>query len=271
MEWVNLESLIVNSRSLEKLKLHGCSSVKEISVASEEITILDLSSTPITSLSSISSLPKLTYLDLRNCGNLVSLPELPSALYVVNAYNCISLETEISQRLVLQHMLQSSIPNVHQHGFKLQKHRLRPKIYCRDYFVLPGDHVMDECVFQTEKSSINIPCWNLKMSHLRGFIYSIILSQASLSHVMLVSVNKDDVPLWYCNDGWDDMDRENPISDHLMFWYHDITKFDRISELHRLFTDIEIKFELLGERKLTKGFGVFPVYATTSGFKLQIS
>ncbi|KAL2326493.1 hypothetical protein Fmac_025551 [Flemingia macrophylla] len=76
----NLESLNVNTRSLEELKLHGCSSLKEISVASEEITILDLSSTPITSLS-ISSLPKLTYLDLRNCGNLVSLPELPSALY----------------------------------------------------------------------------------------------------------------------------------------------------------------------------------------------
>ncbi|KAL2342203.1 hypothetical protein Fmac_010143 [Flemingia macrophylla] len=264
-----IERLDLHSKSLKHLVLNGCSSLKEISVISEEITILDLSGTAITSLwSSISSLSKLTYLDLSDCKNLVSLGELPSsALYGLNAFNCISLETEITQHLVLQHMLQTTIPYLHQ-----SRHR---KLWDRDsdvidYFVFPGDHVIDECVFQTRESSISIPYYELKMNRISGFIYCIVLSQGSLSlsYEMLVSI----LPIWHTRDSWGNVYKYHSlISDHVVFWYHDFGKFIRMCKVYHRYRDVEIKFELLGNLEDVKGFGVFPVYVTTSGYKLQIS
>ncbi|KAG4989188.1 hypothetical protein JHK82_031519 [Glycine max] len=43
---------------------------------------------------------------------LMSLPELPSSLKEMRAFNCTSLETDFTQRLVLQHMLQSHLHNL---------------------------------------------------------------------------------------------------------------------------------------------------------------
>ncbi|KAL2342193.1 hypothetical protein Fmac_010133 [Flemingia macrophylla] len=282
-----LESLNVNSRPLENLNLRGCSSIKEISVVSEEITKLDLSGTAITSLSSsISSISKLRYLDLSNCKNLVSLRELPSsALYGLKAYNCISLETEITQRLVLQHMLKTTIPYLHQ-----SRHR---KFWDRDnadeddffeYFGFPGDHVVDECVFQTRESSISIPCYKLKMTHISGFIYCIVLSQGSpsLSYRILVSI----YPIWNTRDSWNRVYKRNGlisyhhlISDHVVFCYHGFSKFDGMSKVYDHSKDVEIKFQLLDLKDIkgfgaladVEGFGVFPVYVTTSGYNVQIS
>ncbi|KAL2326583.1 hypothetical protein Fmac_025641 [Flemingia macrophylla] len=283
---IEIERLELQSKSLRELVLNGCSSLKEISAVSEKITILKLSGTAITSLSSISSLLKLTYLDLSdckeierlelhsktlivlkldgcsslkkilvqsekisklelsNCRNLVSLPELPSALYVLNAFNCISLETEISQHLVLQHMLQRTVPYLH--GL---------------YFALPEDHVMDKCVFQTADSSLSIP--DLAVSGFNGFIYCTILSEGSLSHSheMSVSIYLNGIELWHTRDGREDYYPAGLITDHVMFWYHHINKFDEISEVFDHSRNVEIKFQLHGEQKSIKGFGVFPCKA----------
>ncbi|KAL2341467.1 hypothetical protein Fmac_009407 [Flemingia macrophylla] len=288
-----LESLNVNSRSLKQLKLPSCSSLKEIAVVSDEITALKLRGSAIASLpSSISSLPKLTLLDLCGCRNLVSLPELPPSLRVLlldncknlvslqelpssldwlSALSCISLETEMCQRLVLQHLLGSNL-------------------YAKDskYFVFPGDHVIEECEFHTTEPSLSIPASCLNISHLCGFIYCIIFSQKFPSILgqgfystlnqgfscpldMSVSIFQDDTQLWHT--------RSPPvrrtcfeflISDHVTFGYHDLSKFHGMSEVHHPSRDVRIIFELHEKHNYGKRFGVFPVYATTSGFKLQI-
>ncbi|KAL2341474.1 hypothetical protein Fmac_009414 [Flemingia macrophylla] len=277
-----LESLNVNSRSLKELRLSDwpydlsyCPFLKKISVVSDEITILTLCATSITSLpSSISSLPKLTNLNLSNCRNLlalpelprslrlfwldncknlVSLPELPSSLDLLSALNCISLETEMCQRLVLQHLLRSNS-------------------YGRDskYFVFPADHVIKECEFHTKEHSMSIPASSLNISHLCRFIYCIILSkELHYFFGMSVSIYQDDAKLWHTRGP--SVGGETLISDHVMFGYHDLSKFDGMSEVLHHSRDVQIIFQLLEEQKGQKGFVVFPVYATTSGFKLQIS
>ncbi|KAL2342233.1 hypothetical protein Fmac_010173 [Flemingia macrophylla] len=244
-----IEILHLHSKSLEILDLNGCSSLKEISMTLEEVTKLVLSGTAITSLpSSISSLLNLTTLVLRECRNLVSLPELPSALRKLDASYCISLKTEISQRVVLQHILQNIIPNLR-----------------NDYFVCRVGHVIDECVFQTA----SIPALN--MSHLSGFIYCFILKEKNFYGEMLVSIYQDGELLW---DSQYTLGSFHFSTAQLGFWYHDISKFDSENEAYDHSRDVQIKFQLKDiiarKEKVTKGFGVFPVYATTSGFKLQI-
>ncbi|KAL2322272.1 hypothetical protein Fmac_026651 [Flemingia macrophylla] len=66
-----IESLNIHSKSLRELYLEGCSSLKEFSVTSKEMTHVSLSRTTICVLpSSIWSNDKLTYLSLRGCNNL---------------------------------------------------------------------------------------------------------------------------------------------------------------------------------------------------------
>ena len=61
----------VHAKSLQRLLAYGCSSLKEFSVISEEITELNLGHTAICALlSSIWQKRKLTILSLDNCNNL---------------------------------------------------------------------------------------------------------------------------------------------------------------------------------------------------------
>ncbi|KAL2342194.1 hypothetical protein Fmac_010134 [Flemingia macrophylla] len=275
-----IKILDLHSKYLIDLDLSGCSSLKEISMASEKITELSLSNTAITSFSSISSLPNLRYLflcdckeieildlhskslieldlngclslkeismipeeitklNLSECRNMVSLPELPCALHDLDAFNCISLEREITQRVVLQHMLQKSIPYLHQ-----QQQHHPPKGVVR--FVFPGDRVIDDCVFQIAKHSMSIH--DFKMSHLSGFIYCFILKE-NIDYKMLVSIYQDGELLW--DSEYTLFNRfpifSTPISKHMGFWYHDISKFDRENEVYDDSRDVEIKFQLKG-------------------------
>ncbi|KAK7401098.1 hypothetical protein VNO78_12412 [Psophocarpus tetragonolobus] len=73
-----IESLKVNSKSLCKLYLDGCSSLREFSIISEEVIHLGLSQTAICALpSSIWSNKKLIYLSLKGCNNLERLSHDP--------------------------------------------------------------------------------------------------------------------------------------------------------------------------------------------------
>ncbi|KAG4958373.1 hypothetical protein JHK87_035006 [Glycine soja] len=113
--------------------------------------------------------PSLRELHLNNCRRLVSLPKLPPGVKEVSAINCISLKTDITQRLVLQHMYQSRIPYLNKD----------PTYREDEYFFFPGDHVTNSKYgFHTEESSITIPY--LPKSHLCGFIYCIILLEGSV-------------------------------------------------------------------------------------------
>ncbi|KAL2342197.1 hypothetical protein Fmac_010137 [Flemingia macrophylla] len=283
--------------SLKELDLSNCSSLEEILVSSEEITKLLLSDTRAyaslswignllsleeldLSRSNVESLPEninsfqkmreltlkgnnelvslpelppyLRVLQIDDCMNLESLPELPVTLQTLSAFNCISLEIERSRSLVLEHMSQRWIPFLHQHPLNL---------LVRDYFVLPVKPVTDEHVFDTTESSISIP--GLKMSDLSGFIYCIILSQGLLSHSMLVSIYQDDILLCDSRDGWNDeyaSCRNQTQDHHAMFWYHDIKIYDGTSVVYDNSKDITFKFKIDENQQSIKRFNVTPVY-----------
>lgn len=286
----SLCQLQVHSKSLGVLNLYGCSSLNEFSVATEELKELNLAFTAIYALPSsiwhkkklrslylkgcynlnklsaeptlvtnVERLPTnnenlstLTMLWLDDCIKLVSLPKLPPPLEKLSACNCTSLDTEITQRLVLQHMLQSRIPY-------LCKHYLA--CYGEEYF-FPGDHMIDECEFRTAESSITIPY--LLKPELCGFIYCIILSKGSLLDCdVSCSIYQDGIRI-----GWLQrlLEYENLISDHVVFLYHDISEFDRISEGCDHFSNTMFVFE--NNEEIIKEYGVFPIYASESGLML---
>ena len=53
---------------------------------------------------------------------------------------------------------------------------------------------------------------------------------------------------------------EKLISDHVLFWYHDINKFGGISEVYDHFCHITFVFKFNYNKESIKGCGVFPVY-----------
>nr|KYP59349.1 TMV resistance protein N [Cajanus cajan] len=294
-----IENVNLHSRSLRTLYLGGCSVLKEISVTSEKITKVKFSSATIPALSlsighsfflevlnltgsniesfptNIKNLSMLKELCLRDCRELVSLPELPPSVRVLrlhdcrklmslpelppnldtlSAFNCISLEKGISQQLLLQHMLHRYIPCVHQRLCNL---------WDRDYFSFPKDRVMHECGFHTAEGSITISC--LPISHLSGFIYCIVLPKRFVSNDIMISMYQDHVKVrsWVGRQRFRSCD--NAMSDHVMYWYDDFSQYDKI-----LSGDITLTIEFVGREEIITEFRVFPVYATASGFKLEI-
>lgn len=192
--------------------------------------------------------PSLRELHLNNCRRLVSLPKLPPGVKEVSAINCISLKTDITQRLVLQHMFQSRIPYLN-----------KDPTYREDEYFFPGDHVTNSKYgFHTEESSITIPY--LPKSHLCGFIYCIILLEGSVlkDNRFSCAIYRDDMLISL--DHRRIIGCEKLISDHVLFWYHDINKFGGISEVYDHFCHITFVFKFNYNKESIKGCGVFPVY-----------
>ncbi|RDX66197.1 Disease resistance protein RML1B, partial [Mucuna pruriens] len=289
-----IESTIVHSKSLCVLELYRCSSLKEFSVMSEEMTELNLAYTPICALpllgaklssdpdlfgytqhnalfvqalhhnighllslevldlcgtnveslpANIKSLPMLRQLKLDDCMKLVSLPELPPSLEQLWARNCTSLDTDFTQWLVLQHMFQSRIPytNILLHD--------------EEYFSFPGDHITNKGGFCAAERSITIPY--LPQSDLHAFIYCFILSKGSSSNA------------------WASYSIYQDGRDHMLFLYHNVCQFYTMSEMYDHLSNIPFKFEFNycismdeHDQVRIKGCGIFPVYATASGWKL---
>lgn len=123
---------------------------------------------------------------LDGCRKLMSLPELPSSLKEMRAFNCTSLETDFTQRLVLQHMLQSHLHNLPD-----------GEDYDSGYFIFSGDHVTDECWFRRAVRSITIPYLS-QSSDLCCFVYCIILFKGSYLGDVLCSIYQDGKQV-----GWD--------------------------------------------------------------------
>ncbi|XP_020224075.1 TMV resistance protein N [Cajanus cajan] len=293
-----IESLDLHSKSLTRLFLNGCSSLKEISVVSEKMTSLNLSRSNIESFpANIKNLSMLKELCLRGCRELVSLPELPPSLRKLclrdcrklmslpeelppslivleldycklmslpeelppnldrlSAGNCISLKKGISQQVVLQHMLHSCVPCIHQQGS------------LNHYFAFPRDHVMDECGFHTAEGSITISC--LPISHFSGFIYCIVLPKRFVSNDILMSIYQDHVEMksWTIKGMQFYRSCDNAMSDHVIYCYGDLREYHEIL----LSGDITFTIEFVGSEEIKTEFRVFPVYPTASGFKLGI-
>ncbi|KAK7377677.1 hypothetical protein VNO80_03106 [Phaseolus coccineus] len=246
----HIENINVDLKSLRVVTLVGCSYLKESSVASEKLTLLELTDTAICVLpSSIGHLLSLEELDLRgtnieclpdsikslsmlrvlwlndckklvslelpqslrelyinDCWKLLSLPELPPSVKEVSAFNCLSLEENITQELVLRHILQNCIPSKH------QQYLYNPVYFDGGYFIFPCDHVTYNCGFHATESSITIP--SLPKSHFN---------------------------------------------------------FGGTNEVDGPFKSIRFMFEFNGDNDTIKRCGVFPVYGTSSGFKLVSS
>ncbi|KAK7401099.1 hypothetical protein VNO78_12413 [Psophocarpus tetragonolobus] len=230
LDKTNLKSLPTNIKKLSLLKrlfLDGCRK-----------------------LVSLPELPQsLRELHVDNCTKLISLPELPPLVRVVRGINCTSLETNFTQQIVLQHMLQSRIPYIHKH----------PNYFDFGYFIFPVEHITDQCQFCTAEGSITIPY--LPLSDLVGFIYCVILSKGSHEVDILCSIYQEGKLVGMDNNFID----ANLNSDHVLF------SFVKMKDV--LFkTPFKFQFDYDDDNKhhqeRIKEWGVFPVYSSESGFKL---
>ncbi|CAJ1969249.1 unnamed protein product [Sphenostylis stenocarpa] len=253
----SLPSSIWLKGKLKSLYLKGCCNLQELTdeprIYGSQKHFSTFASNVERLSMNIKNLSTLTMLWLDDCKKLVSLPKLWPSLEKLSASNCISLDSYVTQWLVLQHMLHSRIPYIRKHYLKC---------YDEEYF-FPGDHVIDECGFCTTESSITIPY--LLKTELYGFIYSIVLSKGSvLQSDVSCSVYQDGIRV-----GWLQrlLEYESLISNHVLFMYHDINEFHIITELHgHFFCNITFIFENSGES--IKEIGVFPIYGSGSGLKL---
>ncbi|KAK7343086.1 hypothetical protein VNO80_26049 [Phaseolus coccineus] len=110
-----IENLNVHSKYLQRLYLKGCSSLKEFSVTSHEMTILDLSYTAICALpSSIQFNRKLTQLILNGCNNFDMLSNVlePGLITAPDNFDCTQDNANLS--------LVQSVPNIIDHLFCLE-------------------------------------------------------------------------------------------------------------------------------------------------------
>ncbi|RDX99484.1 hypothetical protein CR513_17459, partial [Mucuna pruriens] len=58
------------------------------------------------------------------------------------------------------------------------------------------------------------------------------------------------------------------VSRSVTFWYHDISKFDRIIDVYDHCSNLKFIFKCNRDEERIKGCGAFQVYATTSEFKM---
>jgi len=264
-----LPSSIQCNRELVVLLLNGCHNLDMLSNVSEPGLItapdhfghlfslrnLDLSGTNVESLpASIKNLSMMKQLKLDDCRKLVSLTELPPSLKMLTAYNCTSLETDFTQLLVFEHMLQSCTPCLSKPYY--------PKQFDGGCVVFPGDHIMNNCGFHTGDSSITIPC--LSLPELCGFICCLILSEGSIEGQFSCSIYQDTKQV-----GIDEGTlRHTPlISDHVIFLF--VETCDHLSEIpFKLEFNYHDRFRPEDEKVRIKECGVFPVYASESGLKL---
>lgn len=254
----SIPSSIWHKRKLKALYLTGCRNLHELTDeprihGSHKHSHTALASNAERLSMNIKSLSTLRMLWLDDCKKLVSLPKLPPSLEKLSASNCTSLDSYMTQWLVLQHMLQSRIPY-------LRKNYLR--CYDEEY-LFPGDHVIDECAFHTTETSITIPY--LWKTELYGFIYCIILSKGSLLQSdVSCSVYQDGIRV-----GWLQklLEYESLTSNHVLYMYHDIIEFDAIAEVHgHFFSNVAFIFE--NSEASIEEFGIFPIYGSESGLKL---
>jgi len=156
----NIECLPASIKSLSMLRVLWLNACKKL------VSLLELP-------------PSLRELYINDCWKLVSVPELPPSLKEVSAFNCLSLEQNITQELVLLHILQNCIP-------------YNPVSFEGGYFIFLSDHVTDNCGFHATESLITIP--SLPKSHLWGYIFGIIIAKGPMSdHQFSCSVNQEDI------------------------------------------------------------------------------
>jgi len=167
--------------SVTKLDLSGCTEINALSLWSILDGIQSLEQLTLKECCNLECLPeniqnhsKLKWLDLDDCRKLVSVTELPPSLVSLSAINCTYLDTDSTQRLFLENMVQifSKDP------FHTNKDVNNRSYY--DIYFLPGAQVPRKFDFQTMKASITIP--PIPKYNLSGFIFCTIVSEGFYVH-----------------------------------------------------------------------------------------
>ncbi|KAL2341469.1 hypothetical protein Fmac_009409 [Flemingia macrophylla] len=195
----------------------------------------------LTDIPDLSKATKLVLVNLGFCRRISCLSRTSTILKIASLDNCKNLVSLPSFHLPwigecrLSHFVGDRDVST------LLQQLLGPNLYDRDskYFVFPGNHVIDECEFQTIGPSMIIPASCLNISYLCGFIYCIIFPKkfprilcrgiySTLDEVgMSVPIYEDDTQLWHTRSP---PVRRSPLeferSDHVIFGYHDLIKFD---------------------------------------------
>jgi len=243
--------------SLTELDLSGCTEINALSLWSILDGIQSLKRLKLKECCNLECLPEnirnhsmLKRLDLDDCRKLVSLAELPPSLLYLKAVNCNYLDTNSTQRLLLENMVQTfSIDTPDEDGVF--------------YFsLLPGAQVPCNFDFKTIEASISIP--PIPKSNLCGFIFCIVLSECfsvyehSLHCVIFEHGKEVDRCRLSCNY------LGTLISDHLLICWHG---YNNQASGSYDFCNLSFQFLLQGHKEKLwwstegiKGCGVLPVY-----------
>ncbi|KAK7306683.1 hypothetical protein VNO77_44635 [Canavalia gladiata] len=250
--------------NLEKVDLKHCYNLQVLPYKFDQLlslTYLNLSRTNIEMLpANIKNLSKLKWLMLEDCKKLLSLPELPPSLEKLDASNCISLDTNSTQQMVVEHMLRRSI----YHDFM--------DSYC-DCFWFPEEHVLNNFQFHEGRSSITIPY--LHKSDMRGFIYYYIF-KGGIGDILVDYIYdaffrcKESGYMFSCPVVFKDF-----ISKHVLFFYEDISNMKKVNEAYDHCCNRTIDFHLVEcmkgydyAHRVVKGCGAIPVYASELGLDM---
>ncbi|MCH93693.1 TMV resistance protein N-like [Trifolium medium] len=155
--------------SVTELDLSGCTEIDALSLWFILDGVQSLNQLKLKKCCNLEVLPDnirnhsmLEWLVLDDCRKLVSLTELPQSLLYLKAVNCTYLETDSSQWLLLENMVQTFSKNPPNEGIDA-------------FSFLPGAQVPCKFDFQTIAASITIP--PIPKSDLCGFIFCIVLSE----------------------------------------------------------------------------------------------
>ncbi|RDX62142.1 putative disease resistance protein, partial [Mucuna pruriens] len=223
--------------SLRYLSLYGCISLKDFSVTSKNMVKLNLELTSIKQLpssiglqsklqklrlaytyienlpGSIKYLSRLRHLDLRQCIELRTLPELPSSLETLDARGCVSLETvmfpsaieqlkENKKRVAFwnclkldEHSLRAIEMNAQINMMKFAHQHLSTFGDVQGTYVYPGSKIPEWLVHKTTRDYVTIDhsfVLTPHSSHL-GFIFCFIVPEFPYEGLVLeFKINEDE-------------------------------------------------------------------------------
>jgi hypothetical protein len=251
--------------SVTELDLSGCTEINALSLWSILDGIQSLKWIILKECCNLECLPEnirnhtmLKWLGLDDCRKLVSLTELPPSLLYLNAVNCYYLDTDSTQRLLLQNMVQTFSKDTPDEDDGVS--------------FLPGTQVPSNFDFKTTEASISIS--PIPKSYLCGFIFCVILSEGFnvYDHFFYCVIFEHGKEVDRCRIMFNYLG--TLISDHVLICWHGYNKQETGSHD---FCNLSFQFLFQGHKEQLwwstegiKGCGVLPVYDLKSESELYV-
>ncbi|XP_027906667.1 putative disease resistance protein At4g11170 isoform X2 [Vigna unguiculata] len=245
----NLEEDLRPLTSLKEIKLSYCLQrdmdwIKYNLPSLQHMYMLKLDQCKVTTLpENIKNLGNLRVLSLENCDELLRLPKLPSSINYFSAINCTSL-VSVSDLVNLANEMWGSTRfltfknclKLDEHSCKLIMKSVQLVMVCaafdnmvrkssdlHDYsynsvqLCLPGSKVPQEIKYRSTESFITIDL--PKLSNLRGFIYSVVLSPSGETKKHGTKIICKRHLRENTRESWVSSDIEGLNTDHVYIWY----------------------------------------------------